>query len=74
MIALNTVCMAGYDYTDPDSLTLYNQTIDQINMGCTIVYVVEAVLKIIAMGFFSHRCSYIWEVSNALDFFIVICG
>ena len=43
-------------------------------MVCSIVYAVEAGIKIIAMGFVSHRCSYLWDFSNVLDIFIVVCG
>jgi Ion transport protein len=65
--------MALYNYTDRESLTLHNQVIDKMNMIFTIIYAVEATLKIIALGFWGKH-SYLKETWNIIDFIVVITG
>ena len=38
------------------------------------MFTIEAVMKIIAMGFFLHEGSYLRNGWNVLDFFIVVIG
>ena len=52
MIFLNSISLALFDYKDRPSLTFYNITVDRINTIFTIIYAVEAMLKIIAYGLF----------------------
>jgi hypothetical protein len=74
MIFINSVAMAFYDYSDRESLTLHNQIIDKMNFIFTIIYTVEALLKIIAKGFVLHRYAYLREVWNCIDFIVVVFG
>lgn len=66
--------MALYDYSDRDSLTEYNQIIDKMNLIFTWVYLGEAILKIIALGFVKHKNSYLREAWNCIDLIVVIFG
>jgi hypothetical protein len=74
MIFLNSITLGLFDYTDRESKTFYNRTLDRVNMGFTIVYAVEAVLKIIAYGFFKHKRAYLREYWNIIDFTVAIIG
>lgn len=73
-IAGNSILLAITDYTDDDNVTPWNQTLDKVDRGFTGVFVLEAVLKIIAFGFVMHRRSYLRDPWNVLDFTVVIIG
>ena len=47
---------------------------DTIDLVYLIVYSMEMILKIIAMGFFMETNSYLRDPWNILDFFVVSCG
>ena len=57
-ILINTIGLSAYDYTDRDSLTKRNQTIDLIDSVLSVIFAVEAALKIFGMGFIIHKYSY----------------
>lgn len=40
----------------------------------TIIFLVEATLKIVAMGFIVHQYAYLRDGWNVMDFLIVIMG
>jgi len=71
-IIVNSICLALYDYSDRNSLTRYNQILDAIDKSLSIVFIIEACLKIIAMGFIIHRRSYMRDGWNIIDFLISI--
>lgn len=47
---------------------------DQLDAILSIIFVVEAFIKIIAMGFIIHRYSYLRQGWNVIDFVIAISG
>jgi len=63
-----------YDYSDRNDIGKNNGLIDILNMWFSIVYTVEAALKIIALGFIVHKKSYIRDPWNLIDFIVVISG
>jgi hypothetical protein len=63
-----------FDYADRDSITQRNQIVDQIDRVLTYVFIVEAALKIVAMGCILHRFSYLHQGWNIIDFIIVVSG
>lgn len=73
-IAGNSICLAMNDYSDEENITRWNQRLDHVDKGFTVVYATEAVLKIIAFGFIMHRKSYMRDPWNVLDFLVVIIG
>jgi hypothetical protein len=73
-ILINTIGLSAYDYTDRDSLTKRNQKIDLIDSVLSVIFAVEAALKIFGMGFIIHKYSYIRQGWNILDFIIAISG
>ena len=45
-----------------------------MDIAFNIIFAMEAVVKIIAMGFFMDKGSYLTEPWNVLDFFIVVAS
>ena len=60
------------DYTDPDSSR--NVFVEQSEPVFTVLFTLEAVIKIIAMGFIVGEGSYLKDGWNWLDFLVVITG
>ena len=74
IIMINSIILALYDYRDRDSTTHLNQVLDKLNMSITVLFIVEAGLKIIAKGFFMHHESYMRNGWNIIDLVVVISG
>ena len=74
VIVCNSVALSLYDYSDRESLTRRNQVIDNSNKAFTMIYAVEALLKILALGFVIPKRSYLRETWNFIDFFVVLSG
>merc|ERR1712164_182325 len=81
LILLNVVVMSMVVWVMPPAGTLagslqekqaqdttWNQSISQINLVFTVCFVVEAYLKLMALGFEQYFASYM----NTFDFFVVI--
>ena len=47
---------------------------DDIDFGFLVIYTIEMVLKIIAMGFVMRAHSYLRDTWNILDFLVVVLG
>ena len=45
-----------------------------IDMGFLIIYTVEMILKVIALGFIMEKNSYLRDPWNILDFIVVFFG
>lgn len=69
IIILNSLFLA-LDY-EVDIIT--NNDI-YIDLFFLIVYTLEMILKIIALGFFMNSNSYLRDSWNVLDFIVVVCG
>ena len=74
MILLNSITLAIYDYSDRDSTTSYNQILDAIGRVLTIIFIIEAILKIMAYGLIFHENSYLRIGWNLIDLLVVITG
>lgn len=84
VIFFNTVCLAIEDYRpgsvdhttySPDpTKSVYNAFTAQADYYNIAVFATEMVLKIIAMGFFVDKGSYLRDAWNWLDFIVVIMG
>jgi len=71
---MNSVVLAVYDYNDRNSLSKRNQNLDIISNILTIIFLAEALLKILAMGFVLHPKAYMRNMWNAMDLTIVVTG
>ena len=74
MILLYSLSLACYDYSDRDETRHRNKMIEKSGVVFTIVFSIEALFKIIAMGFIAHRNSYLKDPWNWLDFTVVCIG
>jgi len=72
IIGFNSLLLAITDYTDDDNKTEWNQWLDKIDKGFTVIFILEASLKIIALGIVVHRKSYLRDPWNILDFLVVV--
>lgn len=74
IIASNSILLAMNDYTDVDGTSAWNIWLGNFDRGFTVLFVVEAILKIAAFGFIIHKRSYLRDPWNILDFLVVIIG
>lgn len=77
MIVLNSLSLCLYDYSarlpNSEEKTI-NWIIDQSEYLFTSVFLLEAVLKIIGMGFMFGIGSYLLDYWNIFDFIIILSG
>ena len=74
-ILVNSVMLATRDYRgvyDPDFESEWNEKVEIVDQVFTYVYMAEFVMKVMVMGFTSHKNAYMSDVWNRLDFFIVL--
>ena len=72
LIILNSLCLGVKDYLDPLNETDWNKTIDSFDIYFTVAFCIECFTKIIAMGFFIGKGSYLKDAWNWLDFIVVV--
>ena len=65
LIVLNTVALAIVHYDEPDEMT---KTLDIAEIVFTLLFVLEAVLKLLGLGFYC----YFTQGSNVFDFVITV--
>jgi len=73
-IFLNSLALACYDYSDRANISKQNQIIEKSGKAFTGIFFVEFLLKVISMGFFLHRKSYLRDGWNWIDFIVVVIG
>lgn len=71
-IAANSVAMACTDYSGKNEQL--NSRLDIAGLTFSVIFTIEALLKIIAMGFVMSKKSYLRSPWNILDFVIVLAG
>ena len=74
LIILNSICLGLKNYTDTENETYINKKIDGFEIYFTTAFVIEATVKIIAMGFVSGRGAYLTDPWNWLDLTVVVCS
>jgi Ion transport protein len=74
VIMINSLILALYDYSDRDNNGTYNQILDKLNLGCSIIFIGEASIKIIAKGLIWHKEAYLRIGWNLIDALVVISG
>ena len=73
-VLLNSLSLALIDYKEGADQRSLNKTVDYINFVFTVIYLFEALIKIVALGLVGHRYSYLRDPLNVLDLIIVISG
>lgn len=74
-ILLNSLLLATTDYDkrlDPEHESWWAPIQKTIDVGFSIIFIFESVIKVIAMGFVVHKHSYLRIGWNILDFSIVV--
>lgn len=71
---MNSICLALIDYNPENENSKWNQSINYIGFAFTILFTIEAMIKIIALGFILHQFAYLRSFWNILDFMIVVTG
>ncbi|CAD5219442.1 unnamed protein product [Bursaphelenchus okinawaensis] len=74
MICANCVALAVYQPYPAQDSDSKNTILEQVEYLFIVVFTVECVLKVIAMGFFFHSGAYLRNAWNILDFIIVVIG
>jgi hypothetical protein len=65
---LNVIGLSIYDYSDRQEVTLKNKVIKYFDYCLTIIFVIESIMKVIAMGFIFHQNAYLRDGWNIIDF------
>lgn len=82
-IVLNSIILALQDYQDPGDLANLagtydrnwrNQLVEDSELVFAVIFTLESILKIIAMGFFFDTGTYLRDGWNCLDFMVVVVG
>lgn len=71
-ILLNSIGMANYDYINDEAIL--NRYLDAIFNVFSLVFTLEAIIKIIALGFVFGKNTYLRDPWNVIDFLIVVTG
>lgn len=74
VIIINSLFMAAYDYADREGKYEWNRISDNSEKIFTVIFIIEFLIKIVAMGFVVHRNSYLRDPWNWLDFIVVCTG
>eukprot|EP00398_MALV-I-01_sp_L67-1_P000315 gene315-275_t len=72
LILVNSIILMIVDHRSPDSVAHEIETTAEPIL--TILFLIECIMKIVAMGFFWDRNSYLRDVWNWLDFIVVVTG
>ena len=70
----NSLALAFYNYNDREAKTQWNQGLNLAGMIFSVIFLVECILKIMAMGFVLHSQSYLRDGWNFIDFAVVLIG
>lgn len=75
VILANSIMLACTDYGErlygEDYISVRNLNMATVDTAFSIIFLFECVAKILAMGFVLHHKSYLRDVWNWLDFFVV---
>ncbi|XP_024882860.1 voltage-dependent calcium channel type A subunit alpha-1 isoform X16 [Temnothorax curvispinosus] len=73
-IIANCVVLALEEHLPNKDKTILAQSLESTEIYFLGIFCVEASLKILALGFVLHRGSYLRNIWNIMDFFVVVTG
>ncbi|XP_026668099.1 voltage-dependent calcium channel type A subunit alpha-1 isoform X6 [Ceratina calcarata] len=73
-IIANCVVLALEEHLPKHDKTILAQKLEATEIYFLAIFCVEASLKILALGFVLHRGSYLRNIWNIMDFFVVVTG
>lgn len=74
-ITANSLCLASKEYNINYDVTYeskWNKVLDYLDIFFSVVFLIECILKVIAMGFIRHKKAYLRDTWNCIDFIIVV--
>lgn len=71
-IIANSLSLSFYDYSNGKERN--NEMIELLGYFFSVIFTIEAILKIISMGFLVNKHSYLRDPWNVMDFIIVLAG
>ena len=74
VVIANVVLFSAFDFHDRQIVTPLNQTLHYLNIGFTMIYVLEAVFTIVATGIIDHHTSYLKSNRNWFNLTIILFG
>uniref|UniRef100_A0A1I7XSX5 Voltage-dependent L-type calcium channel subunit alpha n=1 Tax=Heterorhabditis bacteriophora TaxID=37862 RepID=A0A1I7XSX5_HETBA len=74
MICANCIALAVYQPYPAQDSDSKNTILEQIEYLFIVVFTIECVLKVVALGFLFHPGAYLRNAWNILDFIIVVIG
>jgi hypothetical protein len=76
VILINSIMLGIKDYQirlDGETyVSEWNKNLDYVGYGLSGIFLIECLVKIIALGMFMHKNSYLRDAWNWLDFFVVL--
>lgn len=72
LIILNSLFLGIFDYENPKEASVRNKIVNYAEPFFTISFTIEAILKIIAMGFIKGEGTYLKDYWNWVDFIVVV--
>lgn len=73
-IIANCVVMASEEHLSKKDKTILAQELESTETYFLCIFTVEATVKIIALGLVLHENSYLRNIWNFMDFFVVVTG
>ena len=73
-IIANCVVLALEEHLPEGDKTVLAQQLEITEAYFLCIFSAEATLKIVAMGFVMHKNSYLRNIWNIMDFFVVVTG
>ncbi|KAF0766468.1 voltage-dependent calcium channel type A subunit alpha-1 isoform X16 [Aphis craccivora] len=73
-IIANCVVLALEEHLPRGDKTVLAKTLEATELVFLAIFCVEATLKILALGFLLHSGSYLRNIWNIMDFFVVVTG
>ncbi|VDL75988.1 unnamed protein product [Nippostrongylus brasiliensis] len=74
MICANCIALAVYQPYPAQDSDSKNTILEQIEYLFIVVFTIECILKVVALGFMCHPGAYLRNAWNILDFIIVVIG
>ncbi|CAI2378686.1 unnamed protein product [Moneuplotes crassus] len=72
LIIVNSLMLGMMDYTDKENTSWRNKIVDRSEPIFMVLFTLECIIKIIAMGFVGGKSTYMRDPWNWLDFLVVI--
>ena len=72
LVVIHAVLLGFYDFLNRQNKNSLNPLIDQLEPIFLSIYGVESLMKIIAQGFYAEENTYLRNIYNGIDFFVVV--